>query len=92
MPTSEVAEQPVVLVTGSRKGIGSALVEHYVHQGWIVEGCSRTEPDWALPGYRHHCADVLDEDQVREMMRSITKRHGRLDVLVNNAGIASMNH
>jgi 3-oxoacyl-[acyl-carrier protein] reductase len=82
----------VVLITGTRKGIGRALVEHFVAQGAVVEGCSRHEPDWELPGYQHHQVDVHDEAQVRAMMRSIADRHGRLDVLVNNAGIASINH
>lgn len=86
------ADQEVVLVTGSRKGIGRAIVEHYVAKGALVEGCSRETPDWELEGYHHHCVDVLDEAQVRDMFRSISKRHGRLDVLINNAGVASMNH
>jgi len=85
-------EREVVLITGTRKGIGKALVEHFVSRGAIVEGCSRQQPDWELEGYHHHQADVLDEVQVRDMMQSISDRHGRLDVLVNNAGVASMNH
>jgi 3-oxoacyl-[acyl-carrier protein] reductase len=36
--------------------------------------------------------DVGDEDAVRAMFRSIRERHGRLDVIVNNAAVASMNH
>ena len=36
--------------------------------------------------------DVGDEDQVRAMLRSIRERHGRLDVIVNSAAVASMNH
>jgi 3-oxoacyl-[acyl-carrier protein] reductase len=86
------ADREVVLVTGSRKGIGRALVEHFVAKGFLVEGCSREEPDWELEGYHHNLADVLDEAQVRDLMKGIAARHGRLDVLVNNAGIASMNH
>jgi 3-oxoacyl-[acyl-carrier protein] reductase len=86
------ADPQVVLVTGSRKGIGRALVEHFVARGDIVHGCSRGEPDWSLDGYRHHLVDVFDEQQVRRMLSEIGKEHRRLDVLVNNAGIASMNH
>ncbi|MCC6175777.1 MAG: SDR family oxidoreductase [Chloroflexi bacterium] len=90
--SSERPEREVVLVTGTRKGIGKALVEHFVAKGALVEGCSRQAPEWTLDGYHHHLADVLDEGQVRQMMQSIASRHGRLDILVNNAGIASMNH
>jgi 3-oxoacyl-[acyl-carrier protein] reductase len=82
----------VVLVTGSRKGIGRALAEHFLSTGAAVEGCSRSEPDWAAPGYIHHCVDVCDERQVRAMMRSIGERHGQLDIVVNNAGVAHMQH
>jgi 3-oxoacyl-[acyl-carrier protein] reductase len=82
----------VVLITGSRKGIGRALVEHFIAKGAVVEGCSRQPPDWEMDGYHHHDADVGDEVSVRKMFRSISERHRRLDILVNNAGIASMNH
>ena len=82
----------IMLITGTRKGIGRYLAEYYVQRGFIVEGCSRKVPDWTPDGYTHHCVDVTDEVQVRNMLDSIRKRHGRLDVTLNNAGIASMNH
>lgn len=91
-PDGRSGGRPVVLVTGSRKGIGRSLVEHFSKQGHHVEGCSRSEPEWELDGYHHHLVDVDDERQVKMMMASIAQRHGRLDVLVNNAGVASMNH
>jgi 3-oxoacyl-[acyl-carrier protein] reductase len=91
--TERRADLPeVVLITGTRKGIGRALVEHFVSKGALVEGCSRQAPEWTLDGYHHHETDVVDEAGVRQMIQSIGKRHGRLDILVNNAGIASMNH
>jgi 3-oxoacyl-[acyl-carrier protein] reductase len=82
----------IVLITGTRKGIGRHLAEHFVRKGALVEGCSRTAPDWELENYTHHLADVTSEVDVRRMMTSIRRRHNRLDVLVNNTGIASMNH
>lgn len=87
-----MSDTPVALITGTRKGIGQYLVQHFVNQGMLVEGCSREKPDWELAGYTHHCLDVADESQVKAMVSSIHKRHGRLDILINNAGIASMNH
>jgi 3-oxoacyl-[acyl-carrier protein] reductase len=84
-------ERPVVLVTGTRKGIGRHLAEHFAAKGFLVEGCSRDVPDWELEHYYHHRVDVTDEAQVRQMITSIQKRHGRLDITINNAGIASMN-
>ena len=87
MPSS-----PVTLITGTRKGIGRYLAEYYVAKGHIVVGCSRGEADWTLDGYHHHCADVADPEGARRIVSSIRREFGRLDNLINNAGIASMNH
>jgi 3-oxoacyl-[acyl-carrier protein] reductase len=87
-----VADRRVVLVTGAREGIGRALAEHFLAAGDAVVGLSRQPSDLAADGYRHFCADVADEAQVKEAMAGIRRAHGRLDVLVNNAGIAAMNH
>jgi 3-oxoacyl-[acyl-carrier protein] reductase len=87
-----VSEPEVALVTGSRKGIGRYLAEHLVRHGRLVEGCSREAPDWQLENYTHHLADVANEAQVGAMLADIWRRHRRLDIVVNNAGVASMNH
>ncbi|MGF1484176.1 MAG: SDR family NAD(P)-dependent oxidoreductase [Opitutales bacterium] len=82
----------VMLITGSRKGIGRELAERYLDAGWTVAGCSRDTADWSHPSYRHFCLDVADEPEVVKMVRAVAKELGGLDVLLNNAGIASMNH
>jgi 3-oxoacyl-[acyl-carrier protein] reductase len=87
-----MADREVALITGARKGIGRHLAEHFAARGILVEGCSREAPNGELENYHHHLADVTDEAQVRQMISSIQKRHGRLDILLNNAGVASMNH
>ena len=86
------ASAPVALVTGARKGIGRYLAERFLAQGLLVEGCSRGPADWKADGYRHHELDVADESAVKRLLADVHKRHSRLDVLVNNAGVASMNH
>ena len=86
------SEKPVMIVTGARKGIGSYLVEHYLAKGYLVEGCSRGKADISDSNYKHHEVDVADEKGVRGMVADITKRHGRIDAVLNNAAIASMNH
>ena len=85
-------ETKVTLITGTRKGIGRFLIEYYVRQGHKVVGCSRGKPDWTLPNYRHFEADVADEKAVLSLFSAIRTDYGRLDHLINNAGIASMNH
>ena len=82
----------VILITGARKGIGRALVEHYLEQGYAVVGCSRKNSDLTHEHYSHYCLDVSDEAAVQQMFTEISAKTGRLEVLINNAGIASMNH
>ena len=85
-------QKKVTLITGTRKGIGKFLAEHFVRQGHSVVGCSRGKPDWELDNYRHFEADVADEKAVKKMFSAVRKEFGRVDHLINNAGIASMNH
>jgi 3-oxoacyl-[acyl-carrier protein] reductase len=82
----------VTLITGTRKGIGKFLAEHYVRQGHRVVGCSRGHIDWTLPGYAHYVADVSDEKAVKQLFADLRRKYDRLDHLINNAGVASMNH
>lgn len=82
----------VLLVTGARKGIGRNLVEYYLQKKFEVIGCSRQPTDLKTSNYRHFCLDVADEQAVIDMFSEITNTHKRLDILINNAGIASMNH
>jgi 3-oxoacyl-[acyl-carrier protein] reductase len=81
-----------MVVTGTSKGIGRSLAEAYLARGFRVVGCSRSPGDLAHPGYTHFTLDVSSESDVQEMFFSVHRTHGRVDVLINNAGIASMNH
>lgn len=81
-----------MIVTGSRKGIGRYLAERYLERGWRVVGCSRGEAAGMPEGYLHYALDVGDDGAVRAMVREVARELGRIDALVNNAGIASMNH
>ncbi|MGG3836310.1 SDR family oxidoreductase [Paenibacillus thiaminolyticus] len=84
--------QPVTVITGTSRGIGRYLAHHYVALGHRVVGCSRVTPDWTLDNYDHFELSVDDESSVKAMFSTIRKRYGRIDNLINNAGIASMNH
>jgi len=81
-----------MLITGTSRGIGAFLSGYYAEKGYQVFGCSRGTVDFELENYRHFCLDISDEKQVLAMFTDIRKACGRLDVLINNAGIASMNH
>ena len=81
----------IVLITGTRRGIGRYLAEHFAGKGARVVGCSREPIDWQLEGYMHVLADVTQEDDVKALMSTVQREFGRLDVAINNAGIASTN-
>jgi 3-oxoacyl-[acyl-carrier protein] reductase len=81
-----------ILITGTRKGIGKKLCEHYLGKGFLVAGCSRKEPSFMDKNYIHYSLDVADEKAVINMVKDVVSQFGRIDVLLNNAGTASMNH
>jgi len=82
----------VIVITGTSKGIGKALAEYFLSQDDIVVGCSRAKPSIEHQNYRHFSLDVDDEKAVVRMIREIKKEFKHIDVLINNAGTASMNH
>jgi NAD(P)-dependent dehydrogenase (short-subunit alcohol dehydrogenase family) len=75
----------VVLVTGGTKGIGLGITRTFVEAGAVVATCSRSEAA-PLEGTSHHVCDVRDPEAVRALVDEVVAAHGRLDVLVNNAG------
>ena len=81
----------IILITGTASGIGRFLTEYYTGMGDQVIGCDIHESDFHHEHYRHFILDVTDEKGVKSMYGEIRKTFGRLDVLINNAGIASMN-
>jgi 3-oxoacyl-[acyl-carrier protein] reductase len=82
----------IIVITGSRKGIGRYLAEYYISKGHTVIGCSRGESDFKAGRYYHIKADVTDEKSVGEFVKDVRKNFTVIDVLINNAGAASMNH
>ncbi len=80
----------VVLVTGGAKGIGAGISRAFLGAGDTVVACGRTATD-DLPEVAGRVADfracdVRDPEAVGALVADVVARHGRLDVLVNNAG------
>lgn len=92
-------ERKIVLVTGSSRGIGKAIATDFAEKGYNVVINYRKEDNEAEKlkeelekNYNIKAltikADVSSEQQVKNMIELIMKEFGRIDVLVNNAGIA----
>ncbi len=82
--------QPVVLITGASRGIGASLAHRFFQGGFVVAGAARSpiaSPDVALA---LEC-DVSSAAQVKATIDTVIARLGRLDVVVNNAGLAGPN-
>jgi 3-oxoacyl-[acyl-carrier protein] reductase len=94
---AEQAGPPVALVTGGSRGIGAAVVRLLAASGMHVvinyrshEAHAKTvldEVSEAGGSAEIIAADVGDEDAVKAMIRQVKAGHGRIDVLVNNAGV-----
>lgn len=84
----------VALVTGSTSGIGAAIAHRLTRDGYRVALHSARSAETGrkmaaeLAGASYHQADLADEDATRALVASVLDRHGRLDVLVNNAGLS----
>ena len=87
--------EKVCVITGASRGIGRAIAERFAQEGAtvIAGGVARNEaPDWIASSkhegpveYMH--LDVRDSDAVFATMREVAVTHGKIDVLVNNAGV-----
>jgi len=78
------------LITGTSQGLGRALAERLLADGWTVHGFARGAQAMAHANFHGHAVDVTDETAVRSAVANIAEG-GRIDLLVNNAGAASMN-
>jgi len=80
-------EGKVALVTGATQGIGRGIAELFATEGATVVATDVRHPEVYAERIAFAFLDVTDEQQWAEVVGEIDARHGRLDVLVNNAGI-----
>lgn len=76
-----------VLITGASSGIGQSIALHLAQHGYQVFGTSRNPPAEKMDGITMLRLDVTDESSALACVSSVIERAGRLDVLVNNAGV-----
>lgn len=83
----EKSEKPVMLITGTSRGIGYFLADYYLQKGFVVIGCSRGAGAITNEAYHHFSTDISQEAGILSIFAFIRKEFKRLDVLINNAAI-----
>lgn len=78
----------IALVTGAGRGIGKAIANRLKEDGFLVIANTKQTPITDTENLIGYQADVTSEQQVNQMVAEIISRYGKIDVLVNNAGIA----
>ncbi|WP_205857740.1 SDR family NAD(P)-dependent oxidoreductase [Phytoactinopolyspora endophytica] len=88
--TDRTDDRPVAVVTGAAGGLGLAMVRRLSQDGFTVAGLDIVTGDAEdiRPG-RFWACDVSDPGAIEQVVHDIAVTHGRVDVLVNNAGILS---
>ncbi len=96
----------VAVITGASRGLGKAIAKAYAREGAIVAVSARPSSPTGLSGTAEETAseiresggealgipcDVTDEGEVKSMVDQVVERYGKIDVLVNNAGIMVLN-
>jgi len=79
------------LITGTSQGLGRALAERLLADGWTVHGFARGAQTLAHERFTAHAVDVTDEIAVRAAVAQVVGATSRIDLLINNAGAASLN-
>lgn len=88
-----MSEVPVVVISGGARGIGCTIAEHFADAGYRVHvgDSDRSAVEGFMAAHRAigaGCVDVAEAAQVDAFFDEVERRYGRLDVMVNNAGIA----
>ena len=81
---------PTALITGTSQGVGRALAERLLADGWVVHGFGRGPQALTHEHFHAHVVDVTDEAAVRSEVATVAAA-GRIDILINNAGSAALN-
>jgi len=84
-------ENKIVVLTGASSGIGYSLLNYFVKEGARVYGSSRNERELTTES-KQECnfelLDLADELNVEKYVKTILRKENRIDILINNAGVA----
>lgn len=79
--------EKIVIITGGTSGIGYATAQLMAKRGAIVYACARHERQFEDENILYHYLDVTDFDSCKQLFEYVVEKHGRIDVLVADAGI-----
>lgn len=84
-----MSNKQVVLVTGATRGLGYAIADEFCNRGHIVYGAGRSwDKTESKPSFVALTMDVTDENSVSKNVDKIIDEQGKIDILINNAGIS----
>jgi NAD(P)-dependent dehydrogenase (short-subunit alcohol dehydrogenase family) len=83
----EQQTRPVAIVTGASGGIGEATARALLAAGYRVFGTYRRPPTTRVPGIEYLACDVTSDESVKTAVGHVASTSGRIDLLVNNAGV-----
>jgi 3-oxoacyl-[acyl-carrier protein] reductase len=91
-PTTSQTDKKTVFITGGTRGIGKAIVDKFKAENWNVATCglSQKNLDHSAADLKMIC-DVGSAQEVKATLQSIVKKYGKIDVLINNAGLSGSN-
>ena len=85
-----------IVITGATRGLGLELARKFIKAGDKVFGISRTREHWTAArksigsgNFLLFCGDITSEKKVKELLGKIVRDAGRIDILINNAGITA---
>ena len=84
---SSAADRKVAVITGAERGIGAGLVAAFREAGYAVVGTSRSIPESDDSNFLTVQGDIAEADTARSVVEQALDRFGRIDSLINNAGI-----
>ena len=77
--------EKVVIITGASGGIGFATAKLFAQNGYKVVGISKAE--FSSEYFEHYYCDITDTESVKKIFEQVEQKYGRIDILINNAGL-----
>ena len=88
----------VAVITGGAQGFGFSIAERFIQSGAIViiwdldeEAAKKAEEKLKSDNFNYQILDVKSPDQIEQNLKEVVKKFNKIDIFINNAGIAGLN-